>query len=213
MLSANFALHYNQINMKRILTIILSLGAFASTVHAQTSQGSLLLGGGVSFSSTSYQANDDAKDSNIGVVGQVGYFVSDNFAVGGIVALSNDKVDRGATKAITKNFGIGPFARFYKFTSNDKFAFYAQGSILFGTEKVDNTPGADQKSSSIDFAIAPGFAYFFNQHWAMELQLQGLVVNSSDPNKDVNDDKVTTVSFGVESFNPSVGIKYHFGGK
>jgi hypothetical protein len=117
----------------------------------------------------------------------------------------------GAENLKSSAFAIGPFARYYKYTSNENFAFFGQASFLFGSGKTELTGGGDVKRSFISFDVSPGFSYFFTDHWALDFSLSLLSISSTDPNKDADDDNVTTVEFGVQSFSPSLGFRYHFG--
>lgn len=197
--------------MKKILSLVVLL--FAATigfVNAQTSAGNMMLGGGISFSTTSYEASSDVEDSYISFSPSFGYFVADNFVVGAGLSILNSVEDNGFNRTEWSSFGFGPFVRYYKFTSNDKFAFYGQASLLFESGKQDATPGGEVKTGATTFAVSPGFAYFFNEHWAVELQLAGFIVNSSDPNKDTDNNRSTDVIFSIESFNPTLGLRFHF---
>lgn len=201
--------------MKKLLTVLLSLGAFMSTVYAQTTQGNLVFGGSVGYwSSTEENALEDEKESEFTFSPSVGYFVVDNLAVGINLQLTSNKYDNGVGgDDKTTTFVVGPFARYYKFTSNDKFAFYGQAGFDFGSRKYEPDGGNEVKSSAFDFYISPGFSYFFNEHWAIDLQLQGIRYESYDPNTDgdADDDKDSQFSIGVDSFNPSLGIRFYLG--
>ena len=199
--------------MKKVTFLFLLLSAFVITsVKAQTSQGNMMVGGTLSLSTTSYQSNSDFETSSTTFSPGFGYFVADNLAVGADLLFSSGTTDNGVNKTETNDFAFGPFARYYKYTSNDKFAFYGQAKFTYGTGKTDVTPGGETKTATTTFAISPGFAYFFNEHWALDFSIRGLEVRSHDPNRDGNDDKQTTITFNVSSFSPSLGFRYHFGG-
>lgn len=196
--------------MKKVVLILVAIVA-VTQLKAQTSAGNMMVGGNLSFSSTSFQGSSDDQDSFVGFAPQFGYFVSDNLAVGALVGLSSSTNDTGANKTVTNSFAFGPFARYYKFTSNENFAFFGHAQFTFGSGKTDLTPGGEVKRQSIAFQVSPGFAYFFTKHWALDLSLRGLVIESYDPNKDNDNDKETTIEFGLSSFSPEIGIRYHFG--
>lgn len=172
----------------------------------------MMVGGTLSLSSTSYQSNSDLGSSGITFSPGFGYFVADNLVVGANLGIGSSTTDTGLTKTQTTDLSFGPFARYYKFTSNDKFAFYGQASLTLASSKRDETPGDELKSGSTTFAISPGFSYFFNEHWALDFNIRGFEIKSSDPNKDADDDKSTSVVFNVSSFSPTLGFRYHFGG-
>ena len=192
-------------SFKNLLFVFAALIAFSTT--AQTSQGNMLAGGNIGVTTTSIDAND-IKSTTLSLSPEFGYFISDGLAVGAILSLNSTSISNGTDQTFT-TFGIGPFARYYMFTSNEAFAFFAQGSLIFSSTKQETGPTIT-KSSAVIFAIAPGFAYFFNEHWALQLQLAGISFQSTDPNKDVGNDKQTTFSIGVSSLSPNLGFRYHF---
>ncbi|SKC66830.1 porin family protein [Ohtaekwangia koreensis] len=201
--------------MKKLLTILLSLGAFMSTVYAQTSQGNLSFGGAIGYTSeTEEDGGEDDKTSQFRFAPSVSYFIADNLAIGADLSLVTQKRDDGfgGDDKYTE-IAVGPLVRYYMFTSNDKFAFYGQAGFRFGSGKYEPDGLDETKSSSFDLYISPGFSYFFNEHWALDLQLQGISYRTEDPNTDgdADDDKTKTFTFGVDSFNPSLGFRYFLG--
>ncbi|MBT1696743.1 outer membrane beta-barrel protein [Fulvivirgaceae bacterium PWU4] len=199
--------------MKKVTILFLLMSALVITsVNAQTSQGNMMVGGTLSLYTTSYQGNSDLEESGTTFSPSFGYFVTDNLAVGASLGFSSSTDDNGVSKTERSSFSFGPFARYYKFTSNDKFAFFGQASFTIGSGKTDITPGGETKTGTTTFAISPGFAYFFNEHWALDFAISGFAIQSYDPNKDADDDKNTTILFGVSSFSPTLGFRYHFGG-
>ena len=200
--------------MKRmtLLAVCLSLIGFCS---AQTVSGTKAVGGGITFTSTTEPGyeGDEGKETSFSFIPSLGYFVADQFMVGLNVGFSSGK-STGVNFYETKStgFAVGPFARYYMHTSNENFAFYGQASVLFGSGK-DTIEDLDTetKSSVLDIAVSPGFAYFFNEHWAVELGFRGIGYNQEDPNKDADDDEVKTFDIGLNSFMPAnLGFRYHF---
>jgi outer membrane protein len=191
-------------------TFILLLIASSLASQAQTAAGNMMVGGTLSVTSNSYSGGD-FKTTSTAFAPSFGYFVSDNFAVGASISIIGSSDDNGTTTDKSSSFGIGPFARYYKFTSNEDFAFFGQGTIQYVAGKEDDTAGNDVKFSQVSFAVAPGFAYFPTDHWAIDFSLTLLSVTSEDPNKDADDDNNTYVRFGLNTLSPSIGIRYHFG--
>lgn len=178
--------------------------------QAQTSSGNMMVGGALELESSSRQGSNLNDASSLYFSPSFGYFLSDNLAIGAGISVGSSSSGTGDAKTVTTNFGFGPFARYYLFTSNDRFAFFGHAGLHFGTGKTNPPFGADTKSSSISFSVAPGAAYFFNEHWALELALRGISVSSSDPNTANDNDKTTRFNFGVSSFSPSLAFRYHF---
>ena len=197
--------------MKKILTLVtLFTVLLLNDATAQTTAGNIMAGGTFMITSDKQEtAGEDIKSSSFTFNPTAGYFLQDNLALGAELLISTGK--NGDTK--TSAFAFGPFARYYMYTSNDKFAFYAQGGLRFGSEK-EELDGADEvKGSTFQFYVSPGFSYFFNEKWALELQLRGIRYASEDPNKDsdFDDDKSSSFDFGTSSLNPSLGFRYFIG--
>lgn len=193
----------------RNFAIIAILVLFTTTVKAQTAKGNMVIGGSFRFSSNTQQTtNDDLKSSSFGISPSFGYFVSDNFAVGvngGFNSINYSNDDKQTS------FNFGPFVRYYKFIADDKFAFTADAGFGFGSGKYDSELNVDSKTSSFNLYVSPGFAYFFSPKWSLDFQLQGISYSRNDPNKDVDNDKNANFTFGVSSFNPSLGFRYFIG--
>lgn len=199
--------------MKKVLSISVLLTVLSlSCVFAQVSSGTKMIGGGVAFTSYNEEtgASSDFKSSGFSLEPSLGYFVSENLAVGLNLGFESSIQDNGFSKERFSGFSVGPFARLYKFTSNDKFAFFGEAAVLFGSQKNDPDGPGETKSSSLNFSISPGFAYFFNEKWVIDLKLRGISFTSVDPNKDVDNDKESIFIFGPNSFNPSLGFRFLF---
>ena len=195
--------------MNKSLILVFSFLMVATFTHAQTSSGSLMFGGGIDFSSRSRQSNNQNDYSTITFSPSVGYFVSDNFAIGLGFSVENEKSGTDPNRMVQTSFGAGPFARYYFFTSNEQFAIFGQAGLSLASGKTKISGGNVTKYSSTSFSIFPGAAYFFNEHWAVELSITGFQLTSTDPNKNNDGDKTTYVSFGLHTFSPTLGFRYH----
>lgn len=170
----------------------------------------MMAGGEIEFTSTARQAGSTNDNASFTFAPSFGYFISDNLAVGASLNFNSQRWGTGAGKTVSTSVGIGPFARYYKFTSNESFAIFGQAGLSFASSKTDPPTGFVSRGSSIGFRLSPGVAYFFNEHWALELTFQGFSISSSDPDKDTENDKSTYVALGIESFNPYLGVRFHF---
>lgn len=196
--------------MKRnlYLVVVLFAGLGISTAYAQTSAGGMVLGGQFNFSSSE---SGGSSTNTFGFAPEFGYFVADNLAIGLGLSIGNTKQDGGLTDYVHNSFGIAPAARYYVFTPNDRFAFFGHAQLSFASGKTEYNPGTETKTSTISFAIRPGFSWFFNDHWAVEFSTPLLSYNVHDPNKDVDDNNQTNFSFGLNTFSPAIGFRYYFG--
>jgi len=196
--------------MNKSFIVLCALVLAATCVNAQTSSGSMMLGGGLNFYSRSYQAGSANDQNGVTFSPGFGYFISDNFALGATVTLYSARSGTGSNKTVQSAFGIGPFARYYLFTSNDRFAFFGEAQLAYSTSKYDPPVGNVDKGNEISFALSPGAAFFFNEHWALEFSISGFSIASGDPDTSTDNDKYTTVGLGLDSFNPQLGFRYHF---
>lgn len=169
-----------------------------------------MAGGSFEFLSSS-SGGGNVKSSTTSLSPSFGYFFSDNLAIGGSISASTSFSKASGAYLNSSSFGIGPFIRYYKYTANKDFAFFGQGELSYTSAKFDNTGGGETKTSAISFAVAPGFVYFLTGHWGIEFSVQLLSISSDDPDKNVDDNNISTIQFGITSFSPSIGFRYHFG--
>ncbi|MFZ6010648.1 MAG: outer membrane beta-barrel protein [Bacteroidota bacterium] len=184
-------------------------------VNAQTGAKTKMIGGGIVYSSTKYDYTPQSSYNSLSLIPTLGYFVKDNLAIGLQVGYHWNGSDIGPSQSSRRNgLGFGPFIRYYVPTSNSNFAVYAQfsTSINLGKQKDQNGSNSFEANyRDIDAGIAPGFVYFFNQHWAVELQLEGVSYSNNDPNTDADNDTRRSFLIGLNSLSPStIGFRYHF---
>lgn len=197
---------------KVILILFLSLMGFSG--FAQIIKGAKAIGGGLTYSKTTqpgYLGDGEDSESSFEFTPGFGYFVSDGILVGINLGFSSGKTDSFGTETKSSGFAAGPFARYYKQTSNENFAIYGQFSFLYGSGKDTDSGNQETKTSAMDIAISPGLVYFLNNHWAVELGFRGIGYSTSDPDKDTDNDQVKNFEVGLNSFMPStLGFRFHF---
>jgi outer membrane protein W len=207
--------------MKRILAVC-ALALTAGYVQAQTTAGRMMIGGNVGYTTQESEITmGDQKSKTLNINPQVGYFVADNLAVGLQVSYYNQKNNYpdpfdtdGETENKYNSTSLLPFVRYYIFTPNEKFAFYAEALAGIGFTTTDNE-GFDEKIKGRSFTaqLSPGFSYFFNEKWALDLALSGISYWSIDRDTDLDreNDKSSQFTFGVSSLTPSLGFRYFMG--
>lgn len=177
--------------MQKVSSIILIVLAVTLSARAQTSKGSMTVGGDVSVQSTSVSGGGSSSGTTFSP--SFGYFISDKILLGGALGLTNTTISGSPT---TSSTSITPFVRFYKFTADDKFAFFAQGAVGYSTQTGQN--------GTVSISVKPGFAYFFTPHWGLDFLLAGLSYSNGN----------NTTNFGLTaSLTPNLGFRYYFGGK
>lgn len=207
--------------MKKLLIVSVIACCLFGNVQAQISQGSFLLGGGISHESTKteFDGEEIGDESSFSFGPSVGYFVTDGIAVGLNVSIANEKFteedfDFGTFEIESSAISVGPFVRFYKVSSNDNFAFFAQGALSFVSGNVKQSYDGDSEKTEfkgVDVAISPGFAYFFSERWSAELSFRGIAYTSLTPDTDEDDLKQTTITIGLDSLSPTLGLRVYLG--
>ncbi|MBT1708520.1 outer membrane beta-barrel protein [Fulvivirgaceae bacterium PWU5] len=206
--------------MNKILAFC-ALALSAGYVQAQTTAGRMLIGGNVGYTSQKNESSlGDTKVTSFNVNPQFGYFVADHLAVGLYVGYYNQNVNYpdpftgdGEFESKYYSTSLLPFVRYYIFTPNEKFAFYAEARTGIGFTRTDYE-AVDEKIKGRYFSaqLAPGFSYFFNEKWALDLQLGGISYYSSNSNIDSDAENKKGSAFNIEaSLTPALGFRYFMG--
>lgn len=193
---------------KTILILALIVGTLVSA-PGQTTKGNFTFGGGFRYTVNKDSEDGNYKGTDFSFQPSTGYFISDNLAAGVSLSISSSKYDYGSFDNTYNQFLVGPFIRYYKFTSNERFAFTGESGFGFGSNTNKSSTGNDTKGGSLSFYLSPGFSYFLTECWGLELQFRGLTYTRTDPNKDIDNDDGSEFSFGLQSFSPSLGIRYY----
>ncbi|RQO70345.1 hypothetical protein DBR43_20195 [Pedobacter sp. KBW06] len=223
--------------MNKKLIIAAALCGLALGSRAQTEKGNFLLGGNFSFNSN--KTDEKYPRTNSFTIGpQIGYFISDNFAIGLKIAYGYSR--QKPFVEYTQNEGqpfryarsgyreeglyINPFVRYYV-NLNTKLKFFGAFSATIGDQRGKSI-GENQNNSfygtqnkSYGLILAPGLAFFPTKKLAIEFST--LLLNyqrykwssySITGNRQVITDDFTTdnLYFGVSTIQPSIGINYHF---
>lgn len=144
----------NNLLMKKMVVAVAILSSLAGA--SQTQKNSVLVGGGFALrtgkGSNQFQLNPT-----------VGYFLADNFTVGGTLSFNSQKL--GQVKS--SEFGIGPFARYYFGSTTTKPFLVGEFDFLSSKTKSSASSG-EIKSNGTRFLIGMGFAAFVNETIAVE---------------------------------------------
>ena len=209
--------------MKSKLFIMAALCAIAFKSNAQTEKGKFLLGGSVNFGTSNNENENPAKRTSFGLAPRVGYFVSDNWAVGTTLSYTITKAKSAPTEEIyysdqTSSYGISPFVRYYTRIA-DNFKFYGDFNVsaFRGIQKSADERGevgiTTYKSTRYSTAISPGLAFFPAKKWAIEFQFPLVGYSRQKETSQIAERpsfKNDAFTFGLSSFNPAIGVNYHF---
>jgi outer membrane protein len=191
--------------MKKLLALC-AFALIAGYGQAQTTAGRMMIGGNLGITKSKSEGfYGESKATQLTISSQLGYFVADNIAIGlgvNYYYQKNSALDIDIGFVGDNKFyetSITPFARYYIVTPNDKFAFYAQALVGIGFTKADYYNLEDDiKGENYQAQLSPGFTYFFNDAWALDLMLEGLSYQSNDRNtdSDFKNDKNSSLTVG-----------------
>ena len=171
---------------------------------AQFNQGRMLVGGAVAFSSLTTKddaVSTDTKSTSLSLTPNVGYFVIDNLALGLDVSFTTQKDTQGASTSKSTGILAGPFVRYYL-----KPGIFFQGEYQFGSEKFtfEGAPFSGEFKENLSaWALSVGYAWFLNDHIAIEPMISYKSVSANE--KDV-DYKATN-----SGLNIGIGFQIYLG--
>ena len=204
--------------MKKVLLSAVALLAFGFA-NAQEEEkgnggfakGDVFVSGAVTFGSSK---TGDFKVNAFEIAPKVGYFVTENIAVGASVGLQSLKFDNGSADATNSGLGLGAFGRYY-FTPANKFSLFAELGIDYTSfdEEFDaesgTVYGSSFESKELGFGLGAGMNYFVSSNFSIEAGVAVLGYSSND-NGGNGADKTNTFSFGGDWRAVTFGVNYKF---
>lgn len=194
--------------MRKLLLTLTAVAGLTMASQAQTEQGKFIVGGQVGFHTNSVD-DSDAETSSFSINPTVGYFVSDNWAIGTAVGYNWSKAENSIDVTKSNSFNVAPFVRNY--IGDGQFKFFAQLSVPMQWGEVefeDPSTNRTDKFASYGVELAPGVAFFPTPKIGIELKVRGLYYNHFD-GKDSFD---SSNEFGLDanSLSPTLGVQFHF---
>lgn len=195
--------------MKKVLLTLTAVAGLTIAANAQTEKGKIMVGGQVGFETSKVKDTDD-KNNSFSINPTVGYFVSDNWAVGTGIGYNWSKNESDKENSVKVDaFQVAPFVR--KYSANGPLRFFAQLSVpmSWGKNTVEEANvESESKFENYGVELAPGLAYFPTNKIGIELKVRGLYYNY---NKNKTAD-ISTNTFGLDanSLAPTLGVQFHF---
>lgn len=206
--------------MKKIILSILAVTAFG-TANAQEAtstdggfaKGDLFISGAFTLSSSK---TGDFKENFFEVAPRVGYFVTENIAIGASIGYQSNKLDFDGEDVANTGLGLGAFGRYY-FTPANKFSLFAE--FGFDYTSFDNeyfifdgeleVPGSSIESKEIGIGLGFGMNYFVSSNFSIEAGVGVLGYTSNDNGGD-GAEKTNTLSLGGDWRAVTFGVNYKF---
>ncbi len=201
--------------MKKVLLSAVALLAFGfanaqeeKSTNGGFAKGDLFVSGAVVFSNTS---EGDAKESNFEIAPQIGYFLTENIAIGGKVGYESMKEDNAAGVEIKdmSGFTAGVFGRYY-FTPANQFSLFANLGVDY-TNMQNNLGSSDYKENEFEAGLGLGLNYFVSSNFSLEAGVGVLKYTTNDNGGD-GADATNEFTFGGDWRVPAVsfGVNYKF---
>jgi len=208
--------------MKKIVVLAFMSLVGITTVRAQGNSNSSAPGDGFSLSDifvsgtiafgNSSSGGFDSNQFNFSP--QLGYFVDDNFAIGGRLGYTSSTsespsfIDPTATVEDTATtLSLSFFGRYY-FTPSNKFSFF--GEIEPGIFNSKRESGQlETKGNGWFINLSPGINYFLSNHFAIEASVGLLGYNTFELDVD-NADTQSNFNIGVNLSDINLGLLYRF---
>lgn len=198
--------------MKKVLLSAVALLAFGFA-NAQEeekgnggfSKGDVFVSGGFGFGSTK---QGDAKSNDFTFSPAVGYFVTEEIALGARLNVESGKTDNGVAETKSSAFGGEVFGRYY-FTPASQFSVFGELAVGFGNSKDEDALGNETKFNNFGINAGAGVSYFLNSNFAIEAGWAGLGYNSVK--QDVSGaDASNSFGLNVDLSSINFGLVYKF---
>jgi outer membrane protein len=215
--------------MKKIILTVAAVFAL-SFANAQDkkessagfSKGDVFVSGAITYGSTD-DKDADLKTSNFTIAPKLGYFVTENIAIGGQISYSSTKdgdidnvmgidvSDLGNTFSVN-TLGFGVFGRYY-FTPASQFSLFGQLGVDYMSATIDEVDGesttGDNKVNGFGAGLGLGMNYSVSSRFSLEAGVGVLNFMSAKPNAD-GFDGVSSFTFGGNWNAITFGLNYKF---
>jgi|SRR5690606_30445248 len=196
--------------MKKLF-LMTALVVFGYTANAQDENtdsssgfaiGDFTLGGGLSFGS---ESTGDVKFNQFTFSPSVGYFVSDNIAVGIDLGLSTAKDEDGGGETKYNSLTAGAFGQYY-FNPANQFSMFLELGAGFSSSKIEEG-SMESKSNGFYIGFAPGISYFVSDCLALQAKVGVLGYSTDKPDFD-GAESTDTFNLGVDLSDVTFSIIY-----
>jgi len=163
--------------MKKNILPLCSFIFIVSSLNAQITKGSILLGGNIGFSDSKEKSNNDLKLNSVSLSPAVGIAVQQNTIVGLQISYGHSKNSLATSPQYeTTIYGLEFFLRKYK-SLGKGFYLFGQGGLFYnyyGYKQfyTPNESKQEQRYAGID--LYPGISYALTKRFQLEISLVNL---------------------------------------
>jgi outer membrane protein len=200
--------------MKKIVLTLAALATFtfASAQEEETtgfgfSQGNIMLEGNFNFNSEN-DKDAGVKTNDFNFNPKVGYFISDDFAIGIQLGLGSGKTetelpDGSTAETKSSRFDAGVFGRYYFLDLGQRFKTYGELGLGMASGKTEDAAGNETKTSGFNAGVGVGINYFVTENFAINFTLANVISYESEKTEvgDVEGDGTTEFGMNLNEFN------------
>jgi opacity protein-like surface antigen len=198
--------------MKKVILTLAAVFAFgfANAQDAKESsegfsKGDVFVTGAVGFGS---ESTGDVKSSGFEFSPAVGFFVTENIAIGARLGFNSSKEEEPGEDDLKRNsVGAEVFGRYY-WTPASKFSLFGELAVGFGSDKIEQGPG-EFTANFFGVNAGVGVNYFLSSNWSIEAGWAGLGYNSNDNGGD-GAEQTNTFGLNVDLSTINFGLNYKF---
>ncbi|WP_179349033.1 outer membrane beta-barrel protein [Winogradskyella pacifica] len=170
--------------MKKLLftaaVAVLGFTSVSAQEEAKTfgfTEGDIFIEGMVGFNSTN-DKEIELKSNSFNVSPKVGYFMSEDLAIGGMLSFNSSKTeDNGVDIAERNGFGVGVFARYYFLDLGERFKTYTEFGVAYNNDKDKLS---DVAFNSVNAGLDLGINYFVTEKIALTFGLKNVLSFSTE---------------------------------
>lgn len=202
--------------MKKLLFIAAVAVLGFTNVNAQDetktfgfTEGDIFLEGNIGFNSSSDKNTPEEKSSNFNISPKLGFFISEDLAIGGRLSFNSSKTEVGGTDTTdSSGFGAGAFARYYFLDLGERFKTFAE----FGAGYTSlNDKISDSKFNTIGAGLDLGINYFVTEKIALSFGLRNVLSFSTGKSDADGAEAQTNFGFGFGNVSNPFGGSAAFG--
>ncbi|WP_291134574.1 outer membrane beta-barrel protein [Flavobacterium sp. UBA7663] len=197
--------------MKKVLLSAVALLAFGfanaqeEKANEGFAKGDVFVTGAFTLGS---EKTGDVKSSSFEIAPQVGYFLTENIAIGGKLGYKADKAENaGGDTQDDAGFTVGAFGRYY-FTPASKFSLFAQLGLDYSS--MEDKLATDYTEAELGLGLGAGLNYFVSSNFSIEAGVAVLGYSSNDNGGGSGVDKTNNFSFGGDWRAVTFGVNYKF---
>jgi len=163
-------------------------------------QGDVFVSGAFAFGS---ESTGDAKTSGFEIEPRVGYFMSENIAIGGKLGYMSMTDDDGFSETKFNALSVGAFGRYYA-TPGSQFSLFAELGADYTSEDYEAF-----KVNGFGVNLGAGLSYFVSSNFAIEAGWAGLGYNSMKADVD-GAEATNTFGLMLDMRSINFGLVYKF---